>query len=366
MEEETQQGGEALKEELREKRRTAENRGLEEQQKKEGRENDKKEEEQKHMVRMLRQDLECILVWRSGTSLDDEPKSGRPKTSTNENTTRFDELIKCDRRMNIREIALKLEIPKKTKRDSMTWKHPTSSVTKKLKVQRSAAKVMATAFWDAKGVILLDILPQGGRIDHAHHDNLGKLALGEMAAFDDAVMKVNELTSTQDTLTIVTADHSHVFNMAGYPSRGNPILGLVDKVEKDDAPWDGKPYTTLTYSNGPGFTEIRANRTGQNISGIDFVQYAGVGMQWETHGGEDVGIYAQGPMAHLFHTTHEQSYIGHVIMYASCYGFYADNCDLARRQELQRGPPPCLGCALAPSLLITALALAGLVSLRLV
>ncbi|GFR67436.1 histone-lysine N-methyltransferase SETMAR [Elysia marginata] len=43
----------------------------------------------------------------------------------------------------------------------MTWKHPSSPVTKKFKVQRSAAKVMAIVFWDAKGVILLDILPQG-------------------------------------------------------------------------------------------------------------------------------------------------------------------------------------------------------------
>ncbi|GFO28906.1 histone-lysine N-methyltransferase SETMAR [Plakobranchus ocellatus] len=42
----------------------------------------------------------------------------------------------------------------------MTWKHPSSPVTKKFKVQRSAAKVMATVFWDAKGVILLDILSQ--------------------------------------------------------------------------------------------------------------------------------------------------------------------------------------------------------------
>ncbi|GFO39309.1 histone-lysine N-methyltransferase SETMAR [Plakobranchus ocellatus] len=32
----------------------------------------------------------------------------------------------------------------------MTWKHPSSPVTKKFKVQRSAAKVMATVFWDAK------------------------------------------------------------------------------------------------------------------------------------------------------------------------------------------------------------------------
>ncbi|GFR63236.1 histone-lysine N-methyltransferase SETMAR [Elysia marginata] len=48
-----------------------------------------------------------------------------------------------------------------TKRDSMTWKHPSSPVTKKFKLQRSTAKVMATVFWDAKGVILFDIFPQG-------------------------------------------------------------------------------------------------------------------------------------------------------------------------------------------------------------
>ncbi|GFR81289.1 histone-lysine N-methyltransferase SETMAR [Elysia marginata] len=37
------------------------------------------------------------------TSLDDKLKSGRPKTSTNEeNTTRVDELIKGDRTMKIR------------------------------------------------------------------------------------------------------------------------------------------------------------------------------------------------------------------------------------------------------------------------
>ncbi|GFR65218.1 histone-lysine N-methyltransferase SETMAR [Elysia marginata] len=48
-----------------------------------------------------------------------------------------------------------------TKRDSMTWKHPSSPMTKKFKVQRAAAKVIATVFRDAKSVILLNILPQG-------------------------------------------------------------------------------------------------------------------------------------------------------------------------------------------------------------
>ncbi|GFN75833.1 alkaline phosphatase [Plakobranchus ocellatus] len=183
------------------------------------------------------------------------------------------------------------------------------------------------------------LLVEGGRIDHAHHDNLGKLALGDMDAFDEAVKKGKEMTSTRDTLIIVTADHSHVFGMAGYPSRGNPILGLVDIVVPEEAPYDDMPYTTLTYSNGPSYE--RVNYTGVDITGNRFTQQAGLGMQWETHAGEEVPIYARGPMAHLFHTTHEQSYIGHVIMYASCYGLYKNDCDLNRREEMLSGPPPC-------------------------
>ncbi|GFS25235.1 histone-lysine N-methyltransferase SETMAR [Elysia marginata] len=56
-----------------------------------------------------------------------------------------------------------------TKRDSMTLKHPSSPLTKKFKVQRS--KVMATVFWDAKGLILLDILRQGQCINAAQYSS---------------------------------------------------------------------------------------------------------------------------------------------------------------------------------------------------
>ena len=48
------------------------------------------------------------------------------------------------------------------------------------------------------------------------------------------------------------------------------------------------------------------------------MQDAGVPLDYETHGGEDVGIYAHGTMAHLFHGVHEQTYIAHAMMYAAC------------------------------------------------
>lgn len=50
------------------------------------------------------------------------------------------------------------------------------------------------------------------------------------------------------------------------------------------------------------------------------MQDDGVPMDYETHGGEDVAIYARGPQSHLFHGVHEQNYIARVMMYASCVG----------------------------------------------
>ncbi|GFO46311.1 histone-lysine N-methyltransferase SETMAR [Plakobranchus ocellatus] len=46
-------------------------------------------------------------------SLQDESRSGCPNTANNDwNTARVDELIKVDRRVKLKEISLKLDIPK--------------------------------------------------------------------------------------------------------------------------------------------------------------------------------------------------------------------------------------------------------------
>lgn len=65
----------------------------------------------------------------------------------------------------------------------------------------------------------------GGRIDHGHHDINSKNALEELVGFNEAIEGAISLTDQSDTLIVVTADHSHVFTIGGYPSRGNPILG---------------------------------------------------------------------------------------------------------------------------------------------
>ncbi|GFO22720.1 histone-lysine N-methyltransferase SETMAR [Plakobranchus ocellatus] len=173
----------------------------------------------------------CSWFKDGQTSLQDEPRSGRPNTANNDwNTARVGQLIKIDRRVKLKEMFLKHDNPKtnvyeivhdqlgyrkvsakwvpkmldehkrqrveisqillhrcqregdetvdvgpggkhcarnkllehlitgdetwlhlstpETKRDSMAWKHPSSPVTKKFKVQQSATKVMANVFWE--------------------------------------------------------------------------------------------------------------------------------------------------------------------------------------------------------------------------
>ena len=55
---------------------------------------------------------------------------------------------------------------------SRQWVGPGSPRPKKFKTQLSADKVMATVFWDTKGVIMLDILPNRSAITGVYYANL--------------------------------------------------------------------------------------------------------------------------------------------------------------------------------------------------
>ena len=59
----------------------------------------------------------------------------------------------------------------------------------------------------------------------------------------------------------------------------------------------------------------------------NFKQPATVPLASETHGGDDVGIFAIGPQAHMFQGVYEQNYIAHVMAYAACIGPGLKFCD---------------------------------------
>ena len=106
------------------------------------------------------------------------------------------------------------------------------------------------------------------------------------------------------------------------------LQGIVDRLIVQP-PLDNLPYMTLAYANGLGASiNGRTNLTGVDTTDKEFMPEALVPTDSETHGGEDVPIYAHGPMAHLFHGVHEQNYVAHVMAYASCVGPNQRHCVL--------------------------------------
>ncbi|XP_070688481.1 alkaline phosphatase-like [Pempheris klunzingeri] len=181
---------------------------------------------------------------------------------------------------------------------------------------------------------------EGGRIDHGHHGGRAKKSLYETIEFDRAIGRAAELTSELDTLSVVTADHSHVFAFGGYSVRGNSVLGLSRSIADDN-----KRFTTAVYGNGPGYQIVKGVRPDVNetiSSDNNYRQQATVPLDSETHSIEDVAIFAKGPMSHLFHGVQEQSYIAHVLAYAACLEPYED-CKL---------PSPDHAGSIHPSLLL--------------
>lgn len=183
------------------------------------------------------------------------------------------------------------------------------------------------------------LMVEAGRIDHAHHAGNAHGALRDTIELARAVQTAVDKTSTEDTLIIVTADHSHVFTIAGYPKRGNPILGKVVQPGQNSPTLaaDKLPYTTVGYNNGVGFRDLgsetdadagyeanggRPDPGRKDLSGIiteapGFHQETLVPLSAETHAGEDVAIHAVGPGAHLVSGVMEQSAIFNVIQRAT-------------------------------------------------
>ena len=95
---------------------------------------------------------------------------------------------------------------------------------------------------------------------------------------------------------------------------------------------DNLPYTTLLYGNGPGFDHEAGPKGRENLWDVNtidphYVQQSAVPKGEDSHGGEDVSIYASGPMAHLFRGVQESHYIPHAAEYAACIGDDLRHCE---------------------------------------
>ncbi|XP_052818495.1 alkaline phosphatase, tissue-nonspecific isozyme-like [Mya arenaria] len=136
------------------------------------------------------------------------------------------------------------------------------------------------------------LMVEGARIDLAHHKSYAKKAIHDVLAFEEAIQVALERTNPKDTLIIVTADHSHTMTISGSPRRGNAIF------EADDYQYE-----------------------------------ALIERKSETHSGEDVAIYALGPMAHLFTGVMEQNVISYAMAHAACIGDIGIDCKTGRKRN---------------------------------
>ena len=149
------------------------------------------------------------------------------------------------------------------------------------------------------------LVVEAGRIDHGHHAGNAYRALHDVLALDAAVAVANAALNPKKSLVLVTADHSHTLTFAGYPPRGNPILGKVPVIP--GAGVGGAPtyeYPTLGYANGPGAIP---DYTTVDTQSPNFRQPATLPMLAETHGGDDVAAYARGVASELVHGVMEQN-----------------------------------------------------------
>ncbi|CAF3752267.1 unnamed protein product [Rotaria sordida] len=177
-------------------------------------------------------------------------------------------------------------------------------------------------------ISLIDDFWKGSRIDHGHHFTQARYALDDYVEFDNTIGQVKRILQDKgvlnDTLLVVTADHSNAFSFGADSARGSNLFGFSTLESLNVSTIDKMPVQIITYGNGPNFPAIR-NKTYLDSIDLNDTEYrwpAAIPMVEATHAGEDVAVFAQGPWSHLFIGTMEQHTIAHKMAYAACWGAY--------------------------------------------
>ncbi|MFN3808591.1 alkaline phosphatase [Asticcacaulis sp.] len=162
------------------------------------------------------------------------------------------------------------------------------------------------------------LLVESASIDKWHHENNAYRALTDVDELDKAVKAALAMTDATDTLIIVTADHSHGLTLNAGSTRSEPVLGLARKNGVNEPDKTGQPRLSLSYATGPGARPAGSPPlTEEEALSPDFHQPALTPMSSAQHAGEDVPVYASGPLAHLLTGTVESTFLYEVMRYAA-------------------------------------------------
>lgn len=138
------------------------------------------------------------------------------------------------------------------------------------------------------------LMVEGGRIDHAGHENWARTLVDETAAFDAAIGAALTMLDPKTTLVLVTADHeTGGLAMNGYPGEKDGILGTVADAAGE------KPHAVLSFASGPG----TGGDPGEAPYGADDRRPSAIALESAAHTGIDVTLYGWGAGAGEVHGT---------------------------------------------------------------
>ena len=138
---------------------------------------------------------------------------------------------------------------------------------------------------------------EGARIDHANHNKDPYLALTDTVEFSNAIQKVLDLVDLEETMILVTADHSSALAFSGYPTRGMPVLGSLS-------------YPEFSFTGGMGFQGGHLEKD----AAVRQQFLANLQNNLAAHAGEDVPAYATGYKSELVRGVMEQNVLFDVIL----------------------------------------------------
>ena len=138
---------------------------------------------------------------------------------------------------------------------------------------------------------------EGARIDHGNHNKEPYLALTDTIEFSNAIQKVLDLVDLEETLVLVTADHSSALAFSGYPTRGMPVLGSLS-------------YPELSFSGGSRFQAGHLEKD----EAVRQQFLANLQSDLAAHAGEDVPAYATGYKSEHVKGVMEQNVLFDVIL----------------------------------------------------
>lgn len=72
---------------------------------------------------------------------------------------------------------------------------------------------------------------EGGKIDMAHHGTKANIAIDEFREFSKAIDYAVKTVNLNDTIILVTADHSHTMSYSGYSVSDCYLLHSLSTVQ---------------------------------------------------------------------------------------------------------------------------------------